>query len=124
MNVAKNRTLPKFNAWRVGVSASARRQLCFVSEFLSKEIDWNGLDEVDIVEHSGPNVFLFILDSRHDVVFSRFGLGELDMRTGTREQVMKKFVVPSKLLSSAANVLSAHRPIKLFMQFDNDAELN
>ena len=75
MNVTKNRTLPKFNAWRDGVSASACRQLCFVIEFLSKKIDWNGLGEVDIGEDSGPNVFLFILDSRHDVVFSRFGLG-------------------------------------------------
>ena len=48
---------------------------------------------------------------------------ELDMRTGTRQQDMNNFVVPIKLPYSAAHFLSSHRPIKLFMQFDNDADL-
>ena len=49
--------------------------------------------------------------------------GELDMRTGTRQEDMNKFVVPIKLPHYAAWALNKNHPIQLFMQIDKDGEL-
>ena len=48
---------------------------------------------------------------------------ELDMPHGTRQQDMNNFVVPIKVPYSTAYILRGHRPVKVYMQFDNDAEL-